>query len=475
MSEEKITAGHGSPQSEFSTLRDPGLPPSPSQDGPDEDPALRASVLRKYDCRILPITFLSWTIFYLDRAAISLAYVNGMREDLDLHGTRYNTTLLIFFLLYIALTIPGNLLLRRAGGGRFLPLVMAAWGLVTTFTGFVKTFEGLCVARVFLGLAESAYLGSVMLYLGFFYTEFELVARVGIFYSGNAFAGAIGGFLAGGLSQITFRGYNGWPWIYFVEGILTVLLAAVAFAVLPDTPETAKFLSREERILAVERMLRLDRRHEELITGVAAPSDPEREGLPDKHAKTRGRVDVEGRAVARPDRLRWRTFKGAVWNPVAMMLALACWLCIAALYSFSFFLPIIIKAMGYSGVKLNLMTVPPWMAAFIFTILISQYCQHSGRRAYPIMGCAVVATLGYVLLLAGAFAPTHAQMTRIQYSGTFFVAVGTTAMAPLCLAWTSINASPHYIRAIVLGFITSVGNTAAFLASYSYIPTKGPR
>jgi len=436
--------------------------------------AIQASILRKYDFRILPVTFLSWTLFYLDRATISLAIVNGMKEDLALYGTRYNTTLLIFFVLYMVFNIPGNLVLRRAGGGRFLPFIMAVWGLITTFTGFVKTFEGLCASRVLLGLAESAYIGSVMLYLGFFYTEFELVARVGIFYSGNALAGAIGGFLAGGLSQIKFRGYNGWPWIYFVEGVLTVVLAIAAFSILPNTPETAKFLTREERILAVERMLRLDRRHEDLILA-ATPLTGDEQKLSEKESMIGGRVDSDGCTTTKPDRLQWSTFKRAIWNPVTLMLAMATWLCIAALYSFSFFLPLIIQAMGYHGIKMNLMTVPPCVAGFIFTILITQYSQKSGQKAYPVMSCAAIATLGYTLLLAGGYATTHVGMARIQYSGTFFVSIGTNAMPPLCLAWTSINASPHYVRAIVLGFIISVGNTASFLSAYTYIPKHKPR
>lgn len=39
----------------------------------------------------------------------------------------------------------------------------------------------------------------------------------------------------------------GWRWIFILEGILTVLIAATLPWTLPDSPELATFLSREEK------------------------------------------------------------------------------------------------------------------------------------------------------------------------------------------------------------------------------------
>jgi len=49
----------------------------------------------------------------------------------------------------------------------------------------------------------------------------------------------------------------GWQWIFLLEGLPTVLLTVVVFLYLPDFPETAWFLSPEERELAIQR-LRID-------------------------------------------------------------------------------------------------------------------------------------------------------------------------------------------------------------------------
>lgn len=68
-----------------------------------------------------------------------------------------------------------------------------------------------------------------------------------VFYCAAPLSGAFGGLLATGLAEIRFGGYNRWPWIFFVEGAITVVVASVAFFFLPDTPGKARFLSEEEQ------------------------------------------------------------------------------------------------------------------------------------------------------------------------------------------------------------------------------------
>lgn len=50
------------------------------------------------------------------------------------------------------------------------------------------------------------------------------------------------------------RGYNGWRWIFIIEGLATVLLALVAKFFIVDWPETSKFLNDTERRLLLRRL-----------------------------------------------------------------------------------------------------------------------------------------------------------------------------------------------------------------------------
>ena len=49
-------------------------------------------------------------------------------------------------------------------------------------------------------------------------------------------------------------GYGGWRWIFILEGIFTVVVAVAAFWIVPDWPETAKFLKQDERELLLRRL-----------------------------------------------------------------------------------------------------------------------------------------------------------------------------------------------------------------------------
>jgi MFS family permease len=87
--------------------------------------------------------------------------------------------------------------------------------------------------------------------------QYNKLTSLQVFYCAAPLSGAFGGLLATGLAEINFGGYNRWPWIFFVEGSLTIIVAIAAFFFLPDTPGKAKFLSEEEQWYIVH-VLRAD-------------------------------------------------------------------------------------------------------------------------------------------------------------------------------------------------------------------------
>lgn len=49
-------------------------------------------------------------------------------------------------------------------------------------------------------------------------------------------------------------GYNGWRWIFIIEGLLTVVVAVLGKFFIVDWPETSRFLNPEERALLMRRL-----------------------------------------------------------------------------------------------------------------------------------------------------------------------------------------------------------------------------
>ncbi|KAJ3528417.1 hypothetical protein NM208_g10204 [Fusarium decemcellulare] len=182
----------------------------------------------KLDFRILPVVFILFMLCFIDRNA----RIEGMGSDLNLYGYRFNIALTIFYIPYILVEIPSNVLLKRIGGRFYIPTLVFLFGLVSMCTAFVKGYRGLLACRFLLGLAEGGVLPGIAYYLSTFYRRKELMFRISLFIMGASMAGAFGGLLAAALSKIPHWGtasapIETWRNIFFLEGLLSMLTECV--------------------------------------------------------------------------------------------------------------------------------------------------------------------------------------------------------------------------------------------------------
>lgn len=401
------------------------------------DPAIERRITRRFDTHILPWIFALWLLAFIDRSNIGNAKLDGLTKDLNMtDNTKYNTALAVFYILYVLLDVPSNWLLKRVGGGKYLPALVVAWGIVGTCMGAVKSYGGLIACRILLGACEGGMFGGIILYLSSFYKRHQLMLRLGFFYCAAPLSGAFGGLLATGLGQIRFHGYNGWPWIFFIEGSITIVVGIIAGFFLPDTPGTAKFLTEEEREIAEQR-LQLDSRGA-LAKDVAA------------------------------ERFSWAAARRSLLNVNTQLMSLNFFLILVPIYSYSLFLPTIISGMGYTNVTAQLFTVPPNFLAFLSVIGCCWMSDRIQKRGPMILGCITVGMVGYIMLIA-------AEKPGVRYAGTFFVAAGVFPCSPMVLGWLSNNLAPHYVRATGIGYQVAFGNCGAFVATFTYLTTDAPR
>ena len=123
-----------------------------------------------------------------------------MAVDLHLVGYRFNWALSVFYIVYLLVEVPSNILLKYIGPRIYIPLLVFGFGFVSICTAFVKNFDQLCVARAFLGVFEGGTMPGIAFYLSTFYKRRELYFRIGIFISAASIAGAFGGLFATALS-----------------------------------------------------------------------------------------------------------------------------------------------------------------------------------------------------------------------------------------------------------------------------------
>ncbi|MCJ1423543.1 hypothetical protein MMC29_001427 [Sticta canariensis] len=124
-----------------------------------------------------------------------------------------------------------------------------------TLMGIVQNFNGLLIAKIFLGVAEAGLFPGVSYYITMWYAREECQFRQALISSALGVAGAFSGFLAFAIVKMDgIEGLEGWRWIFILEGILTVVTAFVCFFLIYDSPETATFLSKEERAWLMHRL-----------------------------------------------------------------------------------------------------------------------------------------------------------------------------------------------------------------------------
>ena len=114
--------------------------------------------------RLLPFLFVLYIANYLDRANLAYAAL-GMSRDLGFDDRVIGLGVGVFFITYVALQIPGALLVERWSARRMISASMIAWGLLTVLTALVRTPGQLYAARFLLGAAEGGFFPGVVVYL----------------------------------------------------------------------------------------------------------------------------------------------------------------------------------------------------------------------------------------------------------------------------------------------------------------------
>jgi MFS family permease len=194
------------------------------------------------DIRLVPMLALLYLCCHIDRANIGNAKVEGMVEDLNMTGVQYNTVLAIFFIPYVLFEVPSNILLKKfKRPSTYLGILVVSWGIIMTCTGLVNNYGSLMAVRVLLGIFEAGFFPGAIYLCSYWYMPKDLALRISYFYCASALSGAFSGLLAAAIAEMHgVAGYEGWRWIFIIEGIATVVLGVACFFFLIDTPTLSK-------------------------------------------------------------------------------------------------------------------------------------------------------------------------------------------------------------------------------------------
>ena len=209
-------------------------------------------VHRKIASHILPICILAYIVSFVDRANIGMARLQFM-HDLGFSEAVFGLGAGLFFIGYMILEIPVNLVIERYGARVTLAVIMVTWGVISSAMAAVSSETEFYLSRFALGVAEAGLFPGVILYLGYWFPKAKRGRMTALFALGGPIAGVLGAPLGGWLMYALAGTWNlaGWQHLFLFEGIPAVGLGVVTLLVLPDRPAQATWLTKAEKELAI--------------------------------------------------------------------------------------------------------------------------------------------------------------------------------------------------------------------------------
>ncbi|GAA5988051.1 hypothetical protein JCM10908_002043 [Rhodotorula pacifica] len=437
--------------------------PAPSQYPAQEDSSdftaaeweLDRAAVRRLDYTVLPLAAIAYLLNFLDRSNLGNAKVAGLAKDLHLTSHQYLICVTCTYVLYIVFEMPANLLLKKIGAHIAIPAMITAWGTVCCLTGLVQNYHGLVAARLILGMCEAGLFPGLVLYLSMFYRRHELQTRISLFFSAASLAGAFSGLLAAAIVKLNGKsGQAGWRWIFYLEGLFTALYGIAMFFVFPRSPAHSRFLSPEHKA-HIARRLKLD-----------SPA---------------GVDDFE-------EKFDWKEVRKAATSPHVILLFIALFGNGLTLYGFGYFTPTIVQTFGYSPIKTQLLTVPPFILAFLLTMFNAWWSDRYGRRGLCAILMSLLALAGYISALftfgrhVAFFLTTLAlsvffksMAMAVRYTALFLAVSAVYSTAPALVTWLPNNSAGHYRKAtaVAFGFIST--NSGGIASTWLFPANEGPR
>ncbi|CCH40704.1 putative transporter SEO1 [Wickerhamomyces ciferrii] len=214
----------------------------------------------KLDCIILTYVCLSFFVRMLDASNVSNAYVSGMKEDLNMHGTMYNWLTRSFYLAYAVAGFPITLLVTKIKPRFLLPTLELLWGVFCLLVITCKDYKSLMIIRGIQGALEGGCFPILHVILGTFYTTNELSTRTALFIASGSCGTMFGGYIQSGVYKTLngAAGMPGWRWIFVIDFLITIPVAILGYFIIPDAPYEAKptrFLSQKDIDFCKKRVL----------------------------------------------------------------------------------------------------------------------------------------------------------------------------------------------------------------------------
>ncbi|KIW99684.1 uncharacterized protein Z518_11097 [Rhinocladiella mackenziei CBS 650.93] len=383
-----------------------------------------SKLLRRIDWRIVPIMFACYFLQFLDKVLINYANVMGLPKDLGLQGNDFSWMATAFFIGFAVSEFPQGYLLQKFPLAKVLGLNVLCWGITICCSAAAQNFAGMVALRTLLGCFEAVISPALVMSTSQWYTKRESGPRYGVWYCGLGAGQIIGGLVSFAAQHgAKNAGFRGWRIMMVSIGVFNIAVACIVLTFLPDSVESARFLTAEEK-QSIHRKLVLDQAG-------------------------------NGAKVFRLASL-WEIFLDLqVW--LLFLLTILIVIPSGVITTFS---ATLIRGFGYDSKQSALLNMPSGIVSIASTLL----CTFAILRGFP-RWLSIILLLIPTVIGAGLMSFISADNQPGKLAGIYLI---NTIVAPLAIIYTWVGAN-------TAGYTKRVASNAAIAVSFSVANIIGPQ
>ncbi|KAG9087290.1 hypothetical protein FS749_003024 [Ceratobasidium sp. UAMH 11750] len=377
------------------------------------------AIVRKIDLKIMIWCCVMFFALQLDRGNISAALSDNLLKDLKLNTNDYNNGQMIFYLSFMCAELPSQLVSKRLGPDVWLPIQLVLWSIVAMSQCKLHSRASFFATRCLLGLLEGGFIPDMVLFLSYFYKGGELPVRLSFFWVSLTLTNISGALLGYGILRMRgIHGWEGWRYLFLIEGSMTAAIGIFSFFWLPPSPTQTKgvlrgkngWFNEREEIVMVNRILR---------------DDPSKG---DMHNRQALRLSDFWASITDYDNWGLYLIGLCAYIPPAPPTA---------------YLTLTLRSLGFDTLNTNLLTIPSSVLFITNNLLLAQLSRLTSERS-------IVSSLGSVwmlpLLIALAVLPDDTN-AWIRFALVTLL-LGYPYAHPILVGWNSQNSNTVRTRTV---------------------------
>ncbi|KAK5952092.1 hypothetical protein OHC33_006979 [Knufia fluminis] len=415
------------------------------------------AIIKTLDRKLVLFLAFLYLLSFLDRSNIGNARIAGLEKALQLSDFQFDYCLVAFYITYI--TFEWMILLYRLVPAHvYISLCVLAWGVVASLQSIVTSFTQLLALRACLGITEAAFGPGVPFYMTFFYRRSELAYRVGLQISAAPLATSFASSLAWVIVKLSQNSpIEPWRALFLFEGFPSIITAIFAWYFIPDSPETARYLTPRQRKVA---RLRLQEEHHD------TSDTPNEKSIASKQHFYARLVSSESIKT--------------LSSPIPWLQALIFLSINVSFASLPVFLPTIIRSMNFSALTSQILSAPPYLLSFGFVLLIGRLSDSiPDSRGICLMACSgLSATSYFTIALFGWLESTgiipNSLSIIVRYVAVYGAAMGLFSSVVLIITWNLNNQPSRKEKGLAMMVMNVVGQCGPLIGVNLFPKHDGP-